>query len=236
MLKHRDRSDVPAHQAFAARQTELQDLDLSARFRRIYETNLWGSEVSRSGSGSVDEQTARIREALPVMLRELGVKSMLDIPCGDFAWMQYVDLSGVRYLGGDIVPDLVHANQQRFGTTSADAASASREFRVLDLTSDALPTVDLVFIRDCLVHLSVANIRKATENLKRSGSVWLLTTTFPEHGDNEDVEDGDWRLLNFERAPFHFPAPVTLLNEGCTEQNGNYADKSLGLWRIADLP
>ena len=37
-------------------------------------------------------------------------------------------------------------------------------------------------------------------------------------------------------APFHLPAPEGLLVEGCLEGGGAYADKALGLWRIADLP
>jgi hypothetical protein len=46
---------------------------------------------------------------------------------------------------------------------------------------------------------------------------------------------GDWRPLNFQRPPFTFPAPLEFINEACTEWNGDYADKSLALWQIADL-
>ncbi|MCW5963413.1 MAG: class I SAM-dependent methyltransferase [Bryobacterales bacterium] len=235
-MQVRNRAEVPAHQAFVARREELQQLDLQERFTRIYETNLWGSEVSRSGTGSADDQTARIRHLLPDFVRELDVKSILDVPCGDFAWMQHVDLGDVAYTGADIVPHLVARNQDRFGAQGNHIAAGSRRFLVLDLTADALPAVDLVFCRDCLVHLSFPNIWKVIANLQRSGSTWLLTTTFPAHPENEDIEDGDWRLLNFECAPFHFPPPITLLNEGCTEQDGKFGDKSLGLWRIANLP
>ena len=111
-----------------------------------------------------------------------------------------------------------------------------REFRRLDLCSDELPKADVVLCRDCLVHLSLANVRRAVENLKRSGSQWLLTTTFPECEENLDIQDGDWRMLNFELAPFAWGKPERLLVEGCTESGGGYEDKSLGLWRIADLP
>jgi hypothetical protein len=96
--------------------------------------------------------------------------------------------------------------------------------------------VDLVLCRDCLVHLSNAHIRDAIENLRASGSTWLLTTTFRAHDQNGDLDDGDWRPLNLERPPFGFPPPVAVVNEGCSEHDGAFADKSLGLWRIADLP
>lgn len=41
---------------------------------------------------------------------------------------------------------------------------------------------------------------------------------------------GDWRPLDFTKAPFHWPAPDELIVEGCTEGAGAFADKSLGLW------
>jgi hypothetical protein len=96
--------------------------------------------------------------------------------------------------------------------------------------------VDLVLCRDCLVHLSFANIHHAIANLKRSGTCWLLTTTFPDASANRDIDDGDWRVLNLQYAPFLFPAPLAVINEGCTEAGGDYADKSLALWRVGDLP
>jgi hypothetical protein len=64
---------------------------------------------------------------------------------------------------------------------------------------------------------------------------WLLTTTFSECGVNEEIATGDWPPLDLERDPFEFPAPFELLNERCTEGGGVFADKSLGLWRMAGL-
>lgn len=236
VTRQRSREEVPAHQAFVARRGELQDLDLRDRFTRIYETNLWGSDVSRSGTGSDEDQTFHVRQALPGLLYDRQVRSLLDIPCGDFAWMRHVAMPDIAYIGADIVPAVIAGNQQKYGHIEASEMAASRSFQVLDLTVDRLPEVDLVFCRDCLVHLSYRNIRAAIDNLKSSGSRWLLTTTFPEHRENEDIEDGDWRLLNFELPPFRFPSAAALINEGCSEQDGKYADKSLGLWEIASLP
>jgi hypothetical protein len=49
-----------------------------------------------------------------------------------------------------------------------------------DLTRDPLPKVDLVLCRDCLVHLSFDDIYESLDNLRRSGSMLLLTTTLAE--------------------------------------------------------
>ncbi len=102
---------------------------------------------------------------------------------------------------------------------------------------DELPEVDLIFCRDCLVHFSHSDIFKALTNIRRSGAIYLLTTTFSGRKENHDINTGEWRVLNFEAAPFHFPPPLRLLVENCTQQNskGAYKDKSLGLWKISDF-
>ena len=86
-----------------------------------------------------------------------------------------------------------------------------------------MPRADAILCRDCLVHLSLANIAAAVANFRRSGSEWLVTTTFPELRTNIDCEDGDWRALNLALAPFHWGPPVKLLVEGCTEGDCGWA-------------
>jgi len=164
------------------------------------------------------------------LLKALGARSLLDLPCGDFGWLNTVPLD-LDYIGGDIVPAIVDANAARYVTPGS-----RRRFLTLDLTSDPLPRADVVLCRDCLVHLSFAHIGEAFANLRRSGSTWLLTTSFLEHEVNTDIESGDWRMLNLEHAPFNLPAPEHVLVEGCLESDGAYADKALGLWKISDLP
>jgi hypothetical protein len=219
-----------AQQRFAARRAEFAELDLAQRFERIHETNLWGADTSVSGVGSELDATAAIRERLPGLLKELGVRSLLDAPCGDQRWMASLGLDLDRYVGMDIVPSIIEALQQRYNS------DASCTFLLADLTRDALPRCDLILSRDCLVHFSFATLRQAMRNLKASGATWLLTTTFPELERNDDIEDADWRPLNFECAPLNWPGPVEVINERCTEAGGAYADKSLALWRLSDLP
>ncbi|HXQ77347.1 MAG TPA: hypothetical protein VN797_04035, partial [Gemmatimonadaceae bacterium] len=110
-----------------------------------------------------------------------------------------------------------------------------RRFIDLDLTRDALPAADVLLCRDCLVHLSYANIRAVLANVARSSIRYLLTTSFPGRNDNYDVADGDWRALDLEAPPFSFPEPVLTIVEECEEEDGTYADKSLLAWSVADL-
>lgn len=197
-------------------------------FDEIYRRNHWGGDESLSGTGSDQRQTARIVAELPPLLQRHGVQSMLDIPCGDFNWMSRVDLSGIDYIGGDIVADLIESNNARH-------ARPGVRFSRLNLLSDALPQVDLVFCRDCLVHFSLADARKALANVVASGARLLLTTTFPAHPGNRDITTGLWRELDLESPPFSLGAPMEMIDEGCTEGGGAHADKSLGLWSIEQI-
>lgn len=195
-------------------------------FRHAYATNHWGSAESLSGPGASLDQTAVIRQQLPELCRRLNVRTLVDVPCGDFSWMALVDLGGIDYIGGDLLPELIEDNARRH-------AAPGRQFRVVNLLESILPRGDLVLCRDCLVHFSFTDIARAIHNLRRSGSTWLLTTTFPDEAVNEDIHTGDWRPLNLERPPFHWPPPAELINEHCTEGGGRFPDKSLGLWRLA---
>ena len=226
----RPRPPAIAQQRFAARRAEFQGLDLAQRFERIHETNLWGADTSVSGVGSELDATAAIRARLPGLLKEHGIRSLLDAPCGDHRWMASLDLDLDRDIGMDIVPSIIETLQLRY------LGDARRTFLLGDLTRDPLPRCDLILSRDCLVHFSFATLAQAMRNLKASGAIWLLTTTFPELERNDDIEDADWRPLNFEAPPFRWPAPLETINERCTEANGAYADKSLALWRLDDLP
>ncbi len=221
----KERPPVTARERFHQRADELTKLPMDQVFQVIHDTNLWGASESISGLGSELDATAKLRAELPDLLRDLGTAVLLDIPCGDFAWLSRSALPVARYIGADIVNSIVESNRKRY----------AGEFLHLDLCSSELPKADVVLCRDCLVHLSFAYIEQAIANLKRSGSTWVLTTTFLECDENTDIATGNWRMLNFELAPFHWTPPLRVLVEGCTEAGGGYADKALGLWPIAEL-
>jgi hypothetical protein len=225
-----NRPPVLAHERFVADRDNFAGLDLAARFERIERTNLWGAATSVSGLGSEDPATAAIRHALPALLQRLGARSLLDAPCGDAGWIGRMKLD-LDYIGIDIVPSLIEANSER-----AARGELAGRFRVADITRDALPAADLILCRDCLVHLSFDNIARAVTNFRASGARFLMVTTFPQWDANRDCEDGDWRALNMEAAPFNWPAPRELINERCEEGGGGWRDKSLGLWRLDELP
>jgi hypothetical protein len=142
--------------------------------------------------------------------------------------MKDVDLAGIDYVGADIVADLVARNKRDYG-------KSGMRFERLDLMKDKLPKMDLIFCRDCLVHLCFKDIFAALENVCKSRSVYFLTTTFTGRKENSDILTGQWRVLNLEARPFRLPKPMRIIVEGCMTFNGDFRDKALGLWRMADI-
>jgi hypothetical protein len=195
-------------------------------FTDIYRDNKWGNAESRSGSGSSLAQTEAVRQALPSLIEELGCRSLLDVPCGDFNWMKLLSLD-VDYTGGDIVAELVESNQALYG-------NSRRRFLRIDLLRDRLPAADLMLCRDCLIHFSNTDAMRALSRIKESGVVYLLTTFYADRTENEDIPTGYMRPLNLTLPPFNFPPPLRIIDERCPRPD--FPDKQLGLWRVADLP
>jgi SAM-dependent methyltransferase len=201
---------------------------MKAVFEKIYEQNGWDNGESVSGSGSTLEQTAELRRFLPHVLNALDVKTMLDIPCGDFNWMNEVlpELKkfGVRYIGADIVPELIAENKQRYGDQA--------HFEVADMTNDKLQQVDLILARDVLGHFSNADVRLALVNLRHSRSRYLLTTTFPDEVTQGDIKTGQWRPINLA-SWFGMPNPIAFWPEIKVKfPDGHTSTKGLGLWDL----
>ncbi|OJW50120.1 MAG: hypothetical protein BGO67_01970 [Alphaproteobacteria bacterium 41-28] len=206
---------------------------LQDKFTKIYKENTFGGTESRSGEGSDLIQSAVIRRKIPKIVKAHNISTFLDAPCGDWNWMRTVDLGVQKYIGVDIVPELIEKNNQDFGNSMVS-------FQKINLVKDKLPQTDLIFSRDCLVHLSFKDAYKIISNFKKSGAKYLLTTTFTDRDKNIDLidEEGNelfWRPLNMQIAPFNFPAPLELVNEGCTECDGLFSDKCLGLWLLDDI-
>jgi len=196
-------------------------------FTDIYRNNYWQNPQSVSGPGSTLEQTEALRFELPKLLQTLGIKTLLDAPCGDFNWMKEIDLTFLdSYIGADIVPELVESNQTRHSKPNIT-------FKQLNIISDPLPQVDAILCRDCFIHLSFNDIFTAIANFKRSKSTYLLATTFTNAQNVFDIKTGGWHIINLTQYPFNFPEPLAIINEGF---QGQYADKCLALWRIEDLP
>lgn len=197
-------------------------------FTPFYAENRWGDEESVSGPGSSLDRTAKLRRELPALLTELGTRTLLDAPCGDFNWMKDTDIGVEQYIGADIIPDLIARNQQLYGNSET-------LFVMLDVTRDKLPCVDVILCRDCLIHFSYRHISAAIKNFKRSGSTYLITNSYPAWHRNENIRTGYFRPLNLTLPPFNFPPPIRQINEKPADDEALFFGKLLGVWKLSDL-
>ena len=140
-------------------------------FTNFYLKNKWRNNESLSGDGSTVEATTETRKIIKRVLSKYRIKSFLDIPCGDFNWMRLIDFQKCKYYGSDIVQEIIKENK--------NYEKKNLEFFKCNILNDNIQRYDLIFCRDCFVHLSNKDIMKAIKNIIKSKSKYLLTTTFP---------------------------------------------------------
>ena len=192
-------------------------------FTHHFEKRYWGDGETVSGSGSTLEYTQNLRKELPERLNNLGVRTVLDAPCGDYNWFKAMELGGeITYVGADIVTELVSRNQKLYGGDNT-------RFMELDIISDELPEIgqnSLWLCRDCLFHFSNESVITVLKKFSESSISYLLTSTHTENINNRDILTGDFRLLNLERPPFNLPKSKLYVSDWVEDSPVRY----LALW------
>jgi hypothetical protein len=209
-------------------------------FSNIYDTFGFGSTESRSGPGSTLEETKLLREKIKELVLQKNIKSVVDIPCGDFHWMKEIVFNFESYIGGDIVDKCIQQNNEKYN-------SPRIKFINFDLVKDDIPESDLLIVRDIIGHFPIEEGKKIVENILRSNCKYLLSTTWAKktdqgwsrcnpndvHRENEGVDFGRFYPVNLMASPFNFPDADVYLEEDVRVdnfENGNR--KVLALWDI----
>lgn len=169
------------------------------------------------GKGSTLATTYHLRAELPNLLSRLGVKSLLDAPCGDCNWIVHVDLGSIRYTG-----------VEKYTGHILKARNKAPKLRVVcaNILSDRLPRRDAILCRDFLQHMPNIDALRAIAQFKRSGAEWLLATSF-SNAENRDIpERGDFRPFNLEIAPISLGAPLYKIDDPPN------SGRIIGVWRL----
>src|SRR5665213_1381952 len=205
--------------AYRAVRAQYRRLRKRSVFEKIYRENLWGDAESRSGSGSGQAATEKVRSGLLDAIQRLDIHTIVDAPCGDFYWLSTVDLSRrlTWYQGFDIVPQLIEQNNRRFATDKIS-------FQAADLIKQVPPRADLILCRHLLIHLSFDDCLRVLRNFKRSGSRYLTITNQPHIQRNEEIIfTGSYRPVNLLLPPFNFPQPLRSIDDSQGDEDRSEA-------------
>lgn len=166
-------------------------------FRRIYASDHW---QGGSGAGSHVEATEAYRPILEAVLRGCDIATVVDAGCGDWQFSRLVDWSGTRYVGVDIVPEVVAADRASFGRENV-------QFVVDDIRTATLPAADLLVCKDVLQHWDIDSVRGFLDrNVARYRYALVTNDIASVHIGaemlNAEIPIGHWRPLDLEQAPF----------------------------------
>ncbi len=185
-------------------------------FSQIYAEKFWGGEHDdfNSGSGSTEAFAQQYGELISKFIAEHGVRSVVDIGCGDFRVASKIISDEIDYVGIDVVQALIERNQREFGAEKV-------RFCFMDASETEPPDADLCLIRQVLQHLSNAEISNVLQNCRKYRYV-IITEHYPApdrmRTPNIDIPHGPGMRVYHDSAvvldkpPFDVPN-VLLLSE-----------------------
>jgi SAM-dependent methyltransferase len=193
-----------------------QNLSLSETFARIYTSGAWApsEEQFSSGSGSAGAAADEYCRHVVDFIRTHEIQSIVDLGCGDFRiGRRLVSETSVRYLGVDIVRDLIDWNNARF-------SSERIAFACADLTKERLPQAQLCLVRQVLQHLSNAEIQAALTHICKY-PLALISEHVPK------------KPKSFNRDKPHGPDVRAYYGSGVYVEKPPFSRKATLLWETA---
>ena len=169
------------------------------KFQIIFRNNYWNENETVSGEGSTMDNTKNVRKVLPQILSELNIKSIIDVPCGDFKWMELIiNNIEVKYTGADIVKDLINDLNIKYSNSNIS-------FIQKNIIQDDLDYHDLLVIRDLFVHIPNRDIIKVIKNYIDSKIPYLLVSNYYDldRQINSDIHMGFFRNVSLQSEPFN---------------------------------
>jgi hypothetical protein len=157
-------------------------------FSEIYQKGKWGTGESKFYSGEGSENNAVTRNYVAKMIQFLQQERaenliLVDLGCGDFQIGSQIAGYAGKYIGVDIVDELIEYNRKLYGSDRV-------EFKCLNIIEDELPPGDICFVRQVLQHLSNEQILQILPKLRKYQTVFI-TEHYPS--DNEDIiPNKDW--------------------------------------------
>lgn len=142
----------------------------------IYEKKRWGGRQKDfySGSGSHSRKVVQpYIKTISSFLKDYEDGLIVcDLGCGDFNVGKNLVPYSKRYMGIDIVDDLIERNKKLF-------VSEKLEFHCLNIVTDNLPKGDCILVRQVFQHLSNEEIKKVVKKIEKFKHI-IVTEHIPK--------------------------------------------------------
>lgn len=200
-------------------------------FNDVYVYERWGKEGGGSGCGSTMLFTMRTRIILDLIIYKYNINSICDVSCGSMEWLSTVltKYNHIDFLGCDASQYIINKNKEKFKN--------KWNFTVSDFSKDSIGKYDLIICRDTLQHNNYKNIYNFFENIKKSGSKYLLLTNYSEIKKNADIHNTECFSLNLLIDPFNIPESsiIEIFDEETRYISSSESNKYLFLLDIEKL-
>lgn len=182
-------------------------------------TKAYGEWGGHSGPGSTPDYTIGYRDFLATLMRHYGVRSVLDLGCGDWQSSKLIDWTGIWYFGVDAVGWVIASNKAKYEKPEHIT------FSQVDVHDVPILKVDLVIVKDVLQHWTNAQVMRFLDRLRASPARMALIVNC-DYDDGQpvhrDIEEGGWRPLTLWLPPFNLVDAVEVFR---------FHTKSAVLWK-----
>lgn len=170
-------------------------------FEHIYRNDLWHGG---SGPGSLPSVNRPYVRFLHSFLRHNQIRTVVDLGCGDWQFSRGIDWGEARYLGLDVVPQVLEKNRRRYGRGAV-------EFDVSPADARDVPAADLLLVKDVFQHICNEKVAAYVREFPRFKYV-LVTNCIQKsrHLMNTDIADGGFRPVDLRLPPFSMPMASVL--------------------------
>ena len=145
---------------------------------------------------------------------KFNINSILDIPCGDFLWMNQVMKirPEIRYQGIDIVNQIIKNNKNKYIHKNIEFECED----ILNFKTDK--KFDLLLMRDFFIHINNSEIQIILDKIKKWNINYFASESYSVEK-NFDVLTGKHRKINLKINPFNLSNPIYSFNDFEKDKN-----------------
>ena len=172
------------------------------------------TSVSGHGSNTETLQSKNLINCMIKFIDKFNINSILDIPCGDFLWMNQVMKirPEIRYQGIDIVNQIIKNNKNKYIHKNIEFECED----ILNFKTDK--KFDLLLMRDFFIHINNSEIQIILDKIKKWNIDYFASESYSVEK-NFDVLTGKHRKINLKINPFNLSNPIYSYNDFEKDKN-----------------